>query len=458
VKQLAKLFTSKSYGDDLYPPVSDLSSRNAGLLTNSMPFVNYMFFTNTPYWQNLQGLKSLLDWYHTNPIFYAVVMIKAREYSNMRLKVVSRKDVDQKEELPNTKKVIPAKLYALLNKPNVLQSKWEFFMQRKIFEEVCGNSFTYGNFALGMQKNINTIAALWNVWPSCMNFKLAGKYFEATNINEIISEWKFEYGNYKKIWTPDEVMHKNKPNTRIEDGLIFGRSPAQSMVRALTNIDMAYESRNVIMRNRGMRMMVSSAKSDASGTVALDDDEKGSVHEAMKEYGTLEGQKQFFFSPVPLNAVQIDQDVFKLGLFEEIATDAMTVSNGYGVPEVLLKLYIKGATFENQMASVRRLYQGTIIPEADDEVIALNNFLGLHETDWMLLPDFDHVAALQEDQKMEAEKLEKEKKIAMDEVGKGLITREEYRERMGYGPMPKTETEETTQEENGNQESETEDQ
>jgi hypothetical protein len=157
----------------------------------------------------------------------------------------------------------------------------------------------------------------------------------------------------------------------------------------------------------------------------------------MAKYGTLEGQSQFFFSPMPLNVVTVDQDVMKLGLFEEIATDAMVVANAYGVPEILLKLYIKGATFENQEASLRRLYQSTLIPEAEDDMIALSSFLGLDDTDWCIMADFDHVACLQESEKVRAEKVDKEKRVAMEEFKLNLITEDEYRTRMGYGPKPK---------------------
>jgi hypothetical protein len=157
---------------------------------------------------------------------------------------------------------------------------------------------------------------------------------------------------------------------------------------------------------------------------------------AMRKYGMLENQSQFFFSPVPLTAVAIDQDVAKLGLFEEIATDAITVCNAFGVPEILLKMYIKGSTFENQEASVRRLYQGTLIPEAEDDMIAMNNFLGLDNTDWKIVPCFDHVAALQESEKVKADADNSRKTTAMNEYSKGLITIDEYRTAMGYGPTP----------------------
>lgn len=398
------------------------------------PFSNYMLFNNKAYWQKLSGMQDLFDWYHTNPVFYATVMIKAREYANMRVKVVNRNN--EAVEPEDTRKPIPKKIYQIFNNPNVMQSTWEWMQQRKIFLEVAGNEFTYGNFTEGAKPTIDNLIALWNVWPANMEFKLAGNFFEATEVEDIISKWKFKAGRYEKEWEPHEILHRNKPNTNVSDGLIFGQSTAHSLTRPLTNIDMAYESRNVIMRNRGMRVILTSDRQDQSGNIPLQEPDKVELQEAIKKYGLLEEQSQFFFSNQPLRAVPIDQDVMKLGLFEEIATDAMMVANGYGVPEILLKLYIRGATFENQEASVRRLYQGTLIPEAIDDMLALTTFLGLDDTDWRIVPSFDHVPVLQESENQKMEAKSKMSAFLINELNNGLITKKIYWERMGYGPIP----------------------
>lgn len=364
-------------------------------------FYNYSIFQNSAYWQRLTGMQSLFDWYHKNPVFYAIVQIKARASANRKFVVRNRKT--GKLEPESTNKFIPAAIYHLLKSPNPMQSQWEWLKQKKIFMEVCGNSMLYANAPMGFKPSINNIKTLWNVWPQFMQFELTGKYFDATEKSDIIKKWKFEYGTYKKEFDPNEILHQNQPNTDVRDGLIFGRGTATTLIRPLSNIDMAYESRNVMMNNRGMRVILTSDKSDESGNVPLFPDEKKQVDDAMKDYGLLEGQKQFFFSTMPLKAVPIDQDVMKLGLFEEIAQDAMICCNAWGVPEVLLKLYLQGATFENQDIAVKRLYQDTLIPEAKDDDIALNTFLGLDDTEWYLESSFDHIPVLQKSKKEEAQ-------------------------------------------------------
>lgn len=397
-------------------------------------FANFLLFNNTPQWQQLTNMQGIFDWYHSNPIFYTTVMIKAREYSNMKIKVVNKNSGVVEPE--KTQKPTPRKLYKLFNKPNVMQSRWEFMKQRKILHEVGGNSFTYGNFTIGTQNAVENLAALWNVWPANMQFKLTGKYFEATKIEDVVKEWKFEVGPYKKVWTPYEILHRNEPNTDINNGIIFGRSAAQSMIKPLTNIDMAYEARNVIMKNRGMRVILTSDRGDASGKIPLLDDEVAATEKAIKKYGILEGQQQFMFSNMPLKVTVVDQDVMKLGLFEEIYSDAMMICNAFGVPEILLKLYIKGATFENVEASVRRLYQGTLIPESIDDMLATGSFLGLDDEDWMIMSSFDHVSVLQEsEEKKETIRKQKADRL-LAELAKGMITPDEYRLETARDPIP----------------------
>jgi hypothetical protein len=265
----------------------------------SVPLLDSLFI-NTPYWQSINNIRALFDWFHSNPIFYSTVMIKAREYANMRIRVVNRNTGEAEPE--SSGKRIPKLLYQRFNSPNVMQSRWEFFKQRKIYEEVCGNSFTYGNFTLGTSKgSIENLAALWNVWPAYMKFKLGGRYFEATEKSDVVAGWKFELGSYKKEWQAFEIMHKNTPNTTPHKGLIFGVAVAETLVKPLTNIDLAYESRNVMMQNRGMRAIISSNKTDATGNLTLDEHEIKILQKRIEDYGLLKHQSPFFFSDMPVN-------------------------------------------------------------------------------------------------------------------------------------------------------------
>lgn len=375
---------------------------------NSFPYANYNSFRQSAYWNQLVGLQSLFLWYQSNPILNTVINIKARESANMRI-VVENINTGQIEP-ENTRKEIPAKIYRLIKNPNPLQTQWQWLKQRKIFRDVAGNGFTYANWPDTLKRDIRNIETLFNVWPAFMQFKLAGNYFEATQIEDIIKEWRFEYGSYKKQWNPNQILHQSESNTDPTDGLIFGIPKIKGLIKPLSNIDLCYESMNVIIKNRGMRGIISPDKSDASGKIPLSKDEKKAVEAEIKDYGTLQDQMQFFFSHMPLNYNAVDQDVRKLGIFEEIATDTKIVCHVFGVPEILVQMDLQGTTYENQESSLRRLYQGALIPEGEDDLDGLNKFLGLNETDWRLKGYWDHIPCLQ---KSEKEKSESNKNISI---------------------------------------------
>lgn len=405
-----------------------MSNNNFGL-----PFVTQIVFDNNATWHQLSGFETYLSWFMSNPVFFSVVMIKAREYSNMKVQVVNRKTGEVEPE--GTQKAIPAALYKIFKKPNPLQSRHEFMEQKKIFREVCGNSFVYGNWGIGA-KGPKGISTMLNVWPQFMQFKLTGKYFSMTKKSDVVAGWMFKMGQNVENWNADEILHNNSANLDPRAGLIFGTPIALSLVEPLTNIDLAYESRNVMIKNRGMRAIITSDRGDATGKIPLGEDEKKATQQELKKYGQLKNQHQFFFSDQPLKTTPIDQDVMKLGLFEEIATDTMIVAHAFGVPEILVKLYLEGATFENQDASLRRLYQGAIIPEAEDDMDAYNEFLGLDDTEWELRASFDHITFLQKDKKSEATADNLNSKTMEQLFLRGGCTLNEWRKKIGLKELP----------------------
>jgi len=118
--------------------------------------------------------------------------------------------------------------------------------------------------------------------------------------------------------------------------------------------------------------------------------------------------------------------VKELQLFEEVESDSITVSNAFGVPELLTKNYVKGGTFENVKASEKRLYDSTIIPEARDYAVGFNSFLKTEELGIRLFPRFDHVAALQTDKKDEATTNSMNAKTAREAFYSGAIVYNDY--------------------------------
>jgi hypothetical protein len=412
----------------LWPAVSTHSR-----YLNYGPTVSHFLFDNNPTWRSLTGMQDYFNVYHTNPIVYGTIMLKAREWANMNIQVRKRGS-EQDTVVPyNTKQPLAKKLYKLWDNPNPLQSRGEFLKQFKIMFEISGNMFIRGN--CGSSFNVENLLTIMNIWPQHMQYIRNNSYFDALEMADIIKAWRFKAGEYERQWSPEEILFINNANTEIQDDVIFGRSAMASLYKPISNIDGAYEARNVMQKNRGMRIVFSSAVGDGSGKIPLQAFEVEDLEKRWGNYGMMHGQSQAFFSPYPINVTPIDQNVEKLGLFKEVANDAIVVCHGYGVPDILLKCYIEGITYENQESSLRRLYQGTIIPEAEEFFNSFNKWLGLDQTDYYLWPDYSHIPCLQESE----EKKEARKKLRSDrliaELGARLLTPTEYRLQMEYVPL-----------------------
>ena len=390
-------------------------------------FQNTLIYNNKPSYINITTVRDYFNVYLTNPVFQSAVNIIAKAESNVKIQVWNRK-TEELEPIGTTQK-IPEKLYSLFSKPNPLQSKREFFYQKSIFYNVAGNSYVYGNSPDDFKFDISTIQTMLNIWPQYMTYILAGGYFDALEIDDIIKQWIFSVQTYVRTFEPEEILHQNYPNTDFQNyysttktGLITGTSVIEALRVPLSNIMLAYESRNVIIKNRGMRAILSSEKGDATGKMPLLPEDKEILLKEIKNYGTLDDQNQIMLTTMPLKVTKIDQDVAKLGLFEEIVHDGMIIANTLQVPVDLLKLDLQGSTYENQDASMKRLYQDNIIPRVDENFNALNNWLGLEDTEWLIKGSFEHLPILQAD-KEKAARANRQKSAYMKELfEKGAVT------------------------------------
>jgi hypothetical protein len=366
--------------------------------------------TGKPFYTSLDSQSELENEYRTNPVLSSVINMKADYSANAVISVrnIKNGEIITDKDFRNTKSNdhILKQMFRLKNNPNPLQSTKEFLSLVSIFKDVFGNGYIYGNSATN-DVNIRDIAYMWAVWSQYMKPVTTGKYFDSTSIDSIIKGWEWEWNTYKKNFTTNEILHRKEPNVRLKtpSDLVLGESRQVSLAWALSNIKIAYESRNVIAKERGMRAIISTNNKDGNvGSVPMDSDEKTEVQKDLKtNYGFLEGQDQFMVTRHNISVHSIDQDVRKLGLLNEISSDAMVVAERYGVPEVLVKLYMKGATFENQESSERRMYQNTTIPESKDRTDDINDWLKTRDFGYEYINSFDHIPVLQENVKDRSE-------------------------------------------------------
>lgn len=367
------------------------------------------FNTTTPIWINTAVLENIAREFEENPVLFSVITTGANYLSNGKVKlknvrtgdIITYEDALFNPDFQNDRTI--QKAFGIFNKPNPLISRWEFLQNYLCTKWLFGNSFIYANAGVSMV-NLQTVQALWNIWPQYMNVTLKGQYFSATEVDDVIKEWNWGLAGYlESTWRPDEILHRKEVNVRIQqnEDLIYGTSRVRPLTKPLSNIKIAYESENNVLQNRGARLLVTAGKDD-NGVVPIDVKERKKLQKQFNEYGLADNQMQAIISEGFVDVKTIDQDIRKLGIFETISTDALSVANAYKVPFDLVRYNLTGSTFENQNAAEKRFYQNVIIPEFEDLLLDLNNFLKMSDSGYIFVPDFSHIAVLQEDEKSKA--------------------------------------------------------
>lgn len=430
--------------DKILPPfINDLITKKVDkseYTTGSVMFGNNFIppdllrFVRSAEWVSTENLYNI---YRNNPILFAALSINAKYFSSVEVKVRNIKtgEIYSKQSMREGKirDEVAIKMFNLISQPNPTESTAEFLTFNSIAHDLYGNSFIRGNFAFD-RIDIKTVSTLNNLKPNLVKPKMTGKFLNAIELNQIVEGW--QYNNLQKPFLPDEVLHRKEPNlnfSRPED-YILGESRVIPLQKPLSNISLAYEARNVIAKERGISVVISADNKDYQyGSTPLTPDQEKKLQETFKQkYGTREGQNQYYFAPFSVKVDQIDQDIRKLGILDEIGMDAMIVAHIYNVPIELIKMYLQGATYENQGASDRRMYQTNAIPRAEDFFEDLNNWLQTRKYGFEYVPSWDHIAVLKADRKEESLVRRNESFVCREAFLAGTITGNEWRIRMGF--------------------------
>ena len=165
----------------------------------------------------------------------------------------------------------------------------------------------------------------------------------------------------------------------------------------LTNIMSQYSKRNVLLENIGAIGILSSRKSDLGGSLPMDAEER---EEIQRDW--LKRQKdKLVITEADVQWTPMSFPTKDLMLFEELTEDKMAIIDAYGLSYYLFS-QSKGATFSNVKEGMKMTYQDTIIPETEQMYATLSHQLGLTDEGLLLVPDFSHVAVLQDDKNIEA--------------------------------------------------------
>ena len=186
-----------------------------------------------------------------------------------------------------------------------------------------------------------------------------------------------------------------------------------------------------------MQGIISANNKDATGTmIPMRQDAKDEIDSTFKnQYGLQDRQKQFLISYSDIRYTKTIMNSRELGIYDEFSNNAMIISNGFKIPPELYKTYTRGATFENQVQAVRRLYQDTVIPLVENEDQYYTDRLNMRKYGFELRTDFSHVQALQDAFQDKATALDKNVSSAETAYNNNVITWNQYLELIDLEPV-----------------------
>lgn len=327
--------------------------------------------TTTPYIQ-----------YNTIPQFKTVVDRKAAMFSNMQilhLKIGTDEQVGDKE------------LMKLLENPNCDTGQNDFLKEYMTQKCVYGNQFIYAN-------RVGTLAnypvALWNVSPRYIKPVLTGKLFDQVAMDGIISKYDYIQQGYTRSFETKDIMYTK---IRDLDNPIIGISPVISLKYPLSNIELAYKFRNVIMGEKGAIGILSQDKpqNDGDGIVPMTPVERQRIEDTyVNKYGIKEDQARVVVTEASMKWQPMTYPTRDLLLFEEVDANMRTIGDALGMNQNLFSA-LNGSTYENAKQALIGAYQDTLQPEADALMQSLGKFLNIPAGTY-LKASYEHLSILKE--------------------------------------------------------------
>ena len=415
-----------------------VSKINPFITSTSNPFQGFQFLAGKAVWTTLQNPQDFENVVRFNPIVKAALNLRATSASN-GVKVARDTKTDEIIPWTDKDKAIQQAKRLFVDRPNPLQSGREFSRQGMFYLDTFGNRYVYANMPIGFNSVIDlmNIETLINLPSQFMTVKTTGKLYDQTTLKGIIETYSRTDVMPAKLYDPEEILHFNEVNISSYMPTVMGISKIEVLQMPITNIQLCFEAMNTLLRNRGMAGIISPKKTDGMGaSMALTpDEEKKTREEFKKDYGLLNGQNPFMLSPVALDYYKTALNSSEMGIYDEFSNNTIIVCNEFGIPPTLLKTYMKGDTYENQIQSIRRLYQDTTIPLVKEEDTYWNYRCNLEKYGFYLDTIWDHIPALAESFKEKAVALNMNGRTGNEAYNNNIITRNQYLELLDLSPV-----------------------
>lgn len=317
----------------------------------------------------------------------------------------------------------------LMDRPNPLQTRSQFRKQLYSFTKINGWCYVYPEYAIGFK---DRPSALWIIPPYLIEVEITG--VNGTFPMKDPSKFRklyFTYNGIRQELIESELIMFTDDSTEIDYQTLLPISRLISLQKPISNIIAGLDARNNLIVRRGALGFISSDGQDAMGSkLPMQPQQRREIaNEFHKSYG-MTGERSMV--AVVSAAVKWQQTAIStrdLMLFEEHESSTVDIADRFGYPAYLLG--VKDGTFTNTLEAEKSLYQNTIIPDSVAIDESLNEGLKTLENNIEIKNDYSHIESLQQSEQERSTARKSMNEACKIEWDNGLITLNEWRERLG---------------------------
>ncbi len=318
-------------------------------------------------------------------------------------------------------------LKTLLDRPNVLQSGDQFFMQQDSYIDLFGYCPVFKIYPSG---GFEEPSSIWNIPPWLFDLEYTTKWLQQFSLDGIFREF-FIYWNGEKIPLDSKnlgFVFDSGIGTETDSNLLIPDARLMSLEYEVSNIIAAYKSRNTLITKRGAIGILSNEAEDESGNVAMRPGEKETLQKDFGKYGLVGQPFQIIISDAKLKWQQMGFPTSELMLFEEIQDCIDRLCDGFEYPPELIARS-KDTTFDNKKQARKDFYENTVIPTKKSRLQQFTRIVAPNDTIEIVM-DFSGHTVFQEDAKFKADILATKTTTLSKLLADNQLTDEEYRQEL----------------------------
>ena len=352
------------------------------------PFYSTHLSNNGWKFSSFNETEAIENGYAKNADLYSIIKKISSSASTIPLKLYDI-NADGEKEL-----VTEGELFDLLQQPNRMQSIEEFVNESMTYLLLSGNNYVSGHKSMGFGDVFREL----NVLPS--NYVT----IETGGIDNPIKSYNY-LDTYNITFDYKDVMQVrySNPSANGADRL-YGLSPLSPANFALQSSNNIYEAKGSIVKNNGINALVSSG--NERGMRPEEAQEMQDVWETKNSNPSKFGRN--IFTTANVNVANLGLSPDKLQLLEGSIQDLRAMCRVYAVDP---KLFgdVAASTYNNMLESKKAMYVDSVLPNLNLWLKSFNNWFiadwSKHDNkNYCLEADTSSIEALQQDQKVEADK------------------------------------------------------